>query len=135
MVALVLTPMKVSVIMDSKTQWAGRLVAVGTFLSVIAASAVGFQELRTSSRCKTAWEQAGERSGDHLTDRAATPYLGMMLASKHEVPSGYSVARSDFVSACRAGAIWQVVTRDEAGLYVQAAPIGAVRRTAPATAN
>jgi hypothetical protein len=127
--------MKVSVIMDSKTRLVARLVSVGTFLSVIALSAIGFHEVRASSRCKVAWEQAGERAGDHLTDRAATPYLGMMLASKHEVPSGYTVARSDFVSACRAGAIWQVVTRDEAGMYLQAAPISAVRRTTAATAN
>lgn len=135
MVALLLRRMKVSVIMDSKTRLVARLVSAGTFLSVIALSAIGFHEVRASSRCKVAWEQAGERAGDHLTDRAATPYLGMIVASKHQVPPGYTVARSDFVSACRAGAIWQVVTRNDAGTYVQAAPIGAVRRTTAATAN
>ena len=129
MVALVPTRMKVSVIMDSKARLAARLVAFGAFVSVIAASAVGFQELRTASRCNTAWEHAGDRTGDRLSDRAATPYLGMMLASKHEVPAGYAVARSDFVSACRAGAIWQVVTRDEDGIYLQAAPIAAARKS------
>jgi hypothetical protein len=135
MVALVLTRMKVSVIMNTKARFVFRLAAGGILLGAIAVSAVGFREWRISSQCKTAWEHAGERAGDRLTDRAATPYLGMILASKHEVPAGYAVARQDFLSACRAGAIWQVVTRDEAGIYVQAAPIGARRHVAPAAAN
>ena len=137
MVALVLALTKVRIMMDSGTQFAGRLVEVGTFLGVIAisATAVGFLELRSWSQCKSAWQRAGERTGDRLTDHAATPYLAMMLASKHEVPPGYVVARGDFIAACRAGAIRQVVTRDEAGAYAQAEPIGAVRRITPAAAN
>lgn len=121
--------------MDRRVRSAGLLVAVGGFLGVIAASAVGVHELRAWSQCNAAWQHAGERAGDRLTDRAATPYLGMMLASKHEVPPGYVVARSDFVSACRAGAIRQVVTRDEAGIYQQAVPIGAVRQIVSSTEN
>jgi hypothetical protein len=135
MVALVLTRMKVSVIMVSKAQLVGRLIAVGTIVGVLAGSAVGFQELRTASRCKTAWEHAGDRAGDRLTDGAATPYLGMMLASKHEVPPGYAVARDDFLAACRAGAIWQVVSRDDDGVYLQAVPISAARQIPLATAK
>lgn len=135
MVALVLTRMKVCVIMNSKARFVSRLVAAGTFLSVIAVSAVALHEWRASSQCRTAWEHAGERAGDRLTDRAATPYLGMMIASKHEVPASYAIAKQDFVSACRAGAIWQVVTRDDAGAYLQPTAIGAVRQTAPSAAN
>jgi hypothetical protein len=100
-----------------------RLVSIGTFMGVIAVSAMGFDEWRTLNHCKAAWEHAGERTGDRLTDRAATPYLGMMLASKSDVPSDYRLARHDFVAACRAGAIWQTVTRDEAGVYQAPVPI------------
>ncbi|MBM3622234.1 MAG: hypothetical protein FJX20_16250 [Alphaproteobacteria bacterium] len=121
--------------MGSGARLAGLLAAGGGFLSVIAVSAVGFQEFRAWNQCKAAWQHAGERTGDRLTDRAATPYLGMMLASKHQVPSDYIVARSDFISACRAGAIRRVATRDEAGNYREAVPISAVRQTVPATAN
>lgn len=137
MVALVLARMKVGVMLESRMRLVGVLIAVGTCLSVVAvsATAVGFHELRTWSQCKSAWQRAGERTGDRLTDHAATPYLAMMLASKHEVPPDYVVARSDFIAACRAGAIRRVVTRDDAGAYVRAEPIGAVRRIAPAAAN
>lgn len=106
-----------------------RLVTTGTFLGVLAVSAVGFNEWQGRKQCSAAWEHAGERAGDRLTDRAATPYLGMMMASKHEVPASYQVSRRDFVSACRAGAIWQVVLRDEAGVYQTATPIAAVPAT------
>ena len=121
--------------MDSKARLVGSLFTVGSLVGAIAVLAVGFHEFRAWNRCKVAWQHAGERSGDRLTDRAATPYLGMMLASKHEVPPSYTVDRSDFISACRAGAIREVVTRDEAGVYVRAVPIGAVRQVVPVAAN
>jgi hypothetical protein len=124
LVALVLMPGKVSVIMIVQQRIAAGVVAIGTFASVLAVSAIGLHEWYASRRCATAWEHAGEREGDRLTDRAATPYLAMILASKHEAPAGYRIARQDFVSACRAGAIWQVVMRDDAGVYVEATPIG-----------
>lgn len=124
MVALVLIPEKVSVIMVIQPRIAARIVAIGTFASVLAVSAIGLREWYASRQCAASWEHAGERAGDHLTDRAATPYLAMMLASKHEVPASYRVARHDFVSACRAGAIRHVVLRDDAGIYVEATPIG-----------
>ncbi|MGE0422491.1 MAG: hypothetical protein AB7O88_09525 [Reyranellaceae bacterium] len=110
--------------MSIQPRIAARIVAIGTFASVSAVSVIGLHQWYASHQCKAAWEQAGERTGDHLTDRAATPYLAMMLASKHEVPADYRVARHDFVSACRTGAIRHVVLRDDAGIYVEAAPIG-----------
>lgn len=103
-----------------------RLVATGTFLGVMAVSVVGLNAVRERRQCTAAWEQAGERAGDRLTDRAATPYLGMMMASKHEVPASYQVSKREFVSACRAGAIWQIVLRDEAGAYGAPTPIAAL---------
>lgn len=123
MPALVLLPMKVSVVMNTSARIAPRLIGIGSFLCVVGFAAIGLHEWRASRQCTAAWDQAGERVGDYLTDRAATPYLGMMLASKHEVPATYRIAMRDFVSACRSGAIWQVVMRDEAGVYLRATPI------------
>ena len=129
MVALVLKRKKASVIMNTQSRIAPKLVAIGSFLSVIAVSVIGLNEWRAARQCTAAWDHAGERAGDHLTDRSATPYLGMMMASKHEVPASYRVGRSDFVSACRAGAVWQVVLRDEAGVYQVPTRIMAVQAT------
>jgi hypothetical protein len=104
------------------------LVAAGVFVVVIAVSAVGFNEWIASRNCTAAWEHAGDRTGDRLTDRAATPYLGMMMASKHEVPASYRVSRRDFVAACRSGAIRRVVLRDDDGAYLAPTPIAAASR-------
>lgn len=102
-----------------------RLVSAGVFLGIIAVSAVGINEWMASRQCTAAWDHAGERIGDRLTDRAATPYLGMMLASKHEVPASYQVSMRGFVSACRARVIKRVVLRDESGAYLEPTPIAA----------
>ncbi len=61
--------------------------------------------------CSAAWDSAGQRSQGYLTDRAATPYLAMMLATHHGVPADYRISRQDFIEACRVGAIWQVAPR------------------------
>ena len=75
MVALVLKRKKASVIMNTQSRIAPKLVAIGSFLSVIAVSVIGLNEWRAARQCTAAWDHAGERAGDHLTDRSATPYL------------------------------------------------------------
>lgn len=73
-------------------------------LAVIIGVAVGTNQ----DRCVEAWQNAGERSDGYLTDRAATVYLAMMFAMRHQPPADLRISRPDFIEACRAGAIWPV---------------------------
>jgi hypothetical protein len=76
--------------------------------AVLLAVIVGFAVRTNEDRCLEAWANAGERSDGYLTDRAATPYLAMMYAMRHEPPANHRISRPDFIAACRAGAVWPI---------------------------
>ena len=77
-------------------------------VAVLLAALIGFTVRTNEDRCVEAWESAGERSDGYLTDRAATPYLAMMFAMRHEPPANHRISGPDFIAACRAGAIWPI---------------------------
>jgi len=77
-------------------------------MAVLLAASIVFAVRTTEDPCVEAWENAGERSDGYLTDRAATPYLAMMFATRHEPPANHRISGPDFIAACRAGAIWPI---------------------------
>ncbi len=76
--------------------------------AILLAAIVGLVVRTKEDPCAEAWENAGERSDGYLTDRAATPYLAMMFATRHEPPANHRISGPDFIAACRAGAIWPI---------------------------